>query len=521
MRIRSATGALASGLVLVLGASLGLSSTAGAVEADKPAVAAAKRALADAQDALHGTVGKPTRDATMALRDLWAAKDALSGADAAAAKKILSRPTDPGDDDYYGDGADVQTACGDNVCLHWVETGEQAATPAYAAETLATVDAVHETYVDGGYKPTLPDEGQGGSTKPDIYLAQIGVDGVYGYCTTDAEDFTDGYSVYAYCVLDNDYSVDEFGDTNTPTENMQVTAAHEYFHAVQYGYDAMDDGWVYETTATWAEDEVFDDVNDNWNYLPYGQLGNPDEAEYDLAGPGTPLDIYDLASYGNWIWIRYLTEKIPASTGIMPDLVREVWEGLDSTGGAPENYSMRSLQSVLAGHGTSVSEQFAQFSLENNTPGLTYEEGADADTPYPYPAYAFSPVQLTKNKKSVTKSLKLDHLTSGTGAFLPFAKGYSLKVIVDMTNKATGSRAGITVYKNTGEINRYWIKLSKKGNGSRTVPFASDKVAAVEVTLVNASDKMKRCGEIGDVFSCQGTGKFDNQKQELTVKAAK
>ncbi len=515
MRIRSATGALVSGLVLVLGASLGLSSTAGAVEADKPGAAAAKQALAAAQDALHGKAGKPTRDATMALRDLWASKGALTGADAQAAKKILSRPTDPGDDDYYGDGADVKSSCGTYVCIHWVETGDQAATPAYAAQTLTTMDAVHETYVDGGYKPTLPDEGQGGNTKPDIYLAEIGQDGLYGYCTTDASDFTDGYSVYAYCVLDDEYSPDEFGTANTPIENMQVTAAHEYFHAVQYAYDAMDDGWVYETTATWAEDEVFDDVNDNWFYLPYGQLGDPATTGYDLAGPGTPLDIYDFASYGNWIWFRYLTEKMPAETGIMPDLVREVWEGLDSTGGAPERYSMQSLRSVLAGHGTSVPEQFALFSLENNTPGLTYEEGVD----YPYPAYAFSPVQLSNNKKTVTKSVKLDHLTSGTGAFLPFAKGYDLKVIVDMTNKATGSRAGITVYMTNGQLKRYWIKLSKKGNGAKTVPFASNKVAAVEVTLVNASDKMTQCGEIGDFFSCQGIGKFDNQKQVLTVKA--
>ena len=31
-----------------------------------------------------------------------------------------------------------------------------------------------------------------------------------------------------------------------------------------------------EATATWAEDEVYDSVNDNLNYLPLGQLGRPD-----------------------------------------------------------------------------------------------------------------------------------------------------------------------------------------------------------------------------------------------------
>ena len=35
-----------------------------------------------------------------------------------------------------------------------------------------------------------------------------------------------------------------------PLDNMRVTAAHEYFHAVQYAYDGWDDTWIYETTAT-------------------------------------------------------------------------------------------------------------------------------------------------------------------------------------------------------------------------------------------------------------------------------
>lgn len=45
------------------------------------------------------------------------------------------------------------------------------------------------------------------------------------------------YDVSAYCVVDNDYAVEEFGVRNTPLENLQVTVAHEYFHAVQFAYD--------------------------------------------------------------------------------------------------------------------------------------------------------------------------------------------------------------------------------------------------------------------------------------------
>ena len=523
MRIKPAAGVLASGLVLGLAATLGVTTAAGAAADGRgadPAKKAAKQALAAAEDALSGAAEEPTRDASMALRELWVAKDALTGADAHAAEALLSRPTtEPQSnpyDIYYGDGVPVESACSEDLCLHWTEAeteNDDAATPEYAAETLASLQHVHDTYVDAGYKPTLPDEGQEGNTKPDIYLSNVGGLGLYGYCTSDAEDFTAGSAVYAYCVLDNDYAPEEFGTANTPIENMQVTAAHEYFHAVQYAYDAMDDTWVYEATATWAEDEVYDDVNDNWFYLPYGQLGDPESTGYPQAGPGTSLDLAGFNSYGNWIFYRYLTEKLTAEQGGMATLVRDIWRELDTTGGQADTYSLQAVSDVLADRGTTMETEYAQFALENNTPALTYAEGAA----YPTPAYAFEPVTVS-SRKPVSRTVTLDHLTSGTGAFVPSVKGEMLRVAVDMTDTETGSRAAVAVYDKAGHVDRSWITLNKEGKGSEQVPFSSDEVAFVEVTLVNASTRMTACGT--DEFwsySCGGFGEHEDQEQKVTV----
>ena len=527
MRSRTVTGALALGLVVSTAGTLGLTTAAGAAKDDRRAepaaqtTKAAKKALAVAEDVLSGDAKESTLDATMALRELWAAKDALRGADARAARTLLSRPTTEPEanpyDRYYGDGVPVESACSADLCLHWTEAENEngdAATPEYAAETLATLQRVHDTYVAAGYRSTLPDEGQEGNTKPDIYLSNIGGLGVYGYCTSDADDYTDGFALYAYCVLDNDYSPTEFGDANTPIENMQVTAAHEYFHAVQYAYDSMDDGWIYEATATWAEDEVFDDVNDNWFYLPYGQLGDPASTGYPLAGPGTSLDLFGFNSYGNWIFFRYLTERFAAAQGTMPTLVRDIWRELDTTGGRADTYSLQAVSDVLADRGTTTETQYAQFALENNTPAQTYEEGAA----YPTPAYAFEPVTLS-SRKPVSRTVTLDHLTSGTGAFVPSVKGDRLRVAVDMTDTRTGSMAAVAVHDKDGGVDRSWIRLNKKGKGSEQVPFASDTVAFVEVTLVNASTEMGACGtdELWS-YSCGGFGTHDDQEQKVTVK---
>ena len=81
----------------------------------------------------------------------------------------------------------------------------------------------------------------------------------------------------AYCVVDNNFTAAQFFQgTYAPLENLQVTAAHEFFHAVQFAYDAVDDQWFMESTATWMEDEIYDDVNDNLRVpAPTARCGKP------------------------------------------------------------------------------------------------------------------------------------------------------------------------------------------------------------------------------------------------------
>src|SRR5690606_38134581 len=111
---------------------------------------------------------------------------------------------------------------------------------------------------------------------------------------------------WAYCVVDNDYSPSEFR-SNTPLENLQVTLAHEYFHAVQFAYDFAEDGWFLEATAAWVEDEAFDDVNDNIQYL---------RAQSPLKQPQISMDKFGgLRHYGAWIFFRFLTERYPPEAG--------------------------------------------------------------------------------------------------------------------------------------------------------------------------------------------------------------
>jgi hypothetical protein len=517
MRRRTLAGSLGGTLALTLLLSFTLP---GAAQAGDPRgsqrEAAGKAALAHAQAVL---AGGSTGDVSMALRDLFRTADGLSGADLAHARALLARPTDPDDFFYNGDGVTDHSECGTYVCVHWTEEGVNASTQAFAEESLQIVEGIHERYVAAGYRSPVPDQGQGGDTKTDIYLADLGgTVGAYGYCTSDVDSegqptWVDGWTIAPYCVFDNDFA--EF-PWRSPEENLEVTAAHEYFHAVQYAYDANDDVWAYETTATWAEDELYDDINDNLQYLPYGQMGDPDAAQsYQGEGTLVPLD-YSGYPYGNWTWIRYLTEKYPTAQAGLPTLVRSFWQGLDTTGGAPARYSLQSLDRTLAQRGTSTAQEYAGFSTANRTPAQSYAEG---DT-YPTPALAFGPIALSRKEATSTQTLTLDHLTSGTGAFTPADKGAALKVRVDMAAPRTGSAAIALVLFKDGTAHRVPIALNNSGTGQVQVPFSSATVSRVEVTLVNGSSAMKDCGtDPYFSFSCAGFGEQDGRLATVRVQS--
>ena len=58
-----------------------------------------------------------------------------------------------------------------------------------------------------------------------------------------------------------------------PAVPASVTFAHEFNHLLQQNYDSFQDLWMFESTAVWAEEKVFPQINDYVNYVPrFAQL---------------------------------------------------------------------------------------------------------------------------------------------------------------------------------------------------------------------------------------------------------
>lgn len=510
----------------------------------------AEAALAEVREIFAGTpagsartaVSQHGREATLALRDLAVLKGALSGADRAAADAFLARPTQ-GSRDPFGDGYTVprrqmKYRCGLHVCVHFVKTSIDAVplkdtspdngTPDYVEFALKTLESVHTTYTTAGYKSPKKDwtskPHRGPNGKTDIYLVDIGNQSLYGYCTTDdPAAFTNpisSFDVSAYCVLDNDYKKAQY-PTNTPRENFKVTGAHEYFHAVQYAYDVLEDAWFMEASATWAEDEVYDAVNDNLLYLKHGQLGRP----------LTPLDKFtanepfpgNLFHYGNWIFLRYLTETFPTEQGRLPVLIRDVWNYVDAAdpdpGPDPDMYAIQAIETALTDRGTNFGDVYALFADAGRRRD-SFEEGV-ANT------YPLKPLAGTKTLSAAapgtSASSVLDHMTNATWRIVPHSSltgsAWVLDLAFNLDNLDRGSEAVVTVYPQVGAPEVTPVTLDATGAGQLQVDFGLNNVKYVEVTLVNASTTFSNCFVNSTPYSCSGKPTYENRSAVVNALA--
>jgi hypothetical protein len=409
---------------------------------------ALERALALADPArarrLFGSVARPDpREGMPILRELAARSGELPPAKRAQAERILARPTDRNDAIHGYRTRAARRVCGARICIWWVTRTSDAPAlrdrnrnriPDYVDTARIVFRDVWATEVGRfGYRRPLSDRrsrNHGPNTKLDVYLADVGAKGLYGYCTTDDPGRARRKSVSSYCVVDDDFSRRQFGGSATGVRALKVTAAHEFFHAVQYAYDWLEDLWLMEGTAAWVEDEVYDAINDNRQYLRTSPLAPRFHFKaVDYYHPD-PADVESNFKYGAWIFWRYLSEQYGR------DVIRSVWRRADAWRGMPDEYSAEALVSALRLRRLDFATVFSAFGMANIAPARSYEEGAAYPVPQPTTTavgpggvgetpvlmehlsndlYAFTPEDLPPSSR-LTITLKLPHADSRPGA---------------------------------------------------------------------------------------------------------
>lgn len=141
--------------------------------------------------------------------------------------------------------------------------------------------------------------GNGGNGYYDVYF--VDEDGIYGYAQPMSLVSSGSLRATSFLALST-WILDRPGD-------LEVTVAHEFFHAVQFSYDVFDEAFWMENTATWMEEQVYDDVNDYYNYLRYA-FDNPD----------IRLTSEEIYMYAHSIWPLFMSEKLD------PSIIQLIWE---------------------------------------------------------------------------------------------------------------------------------------------------------------------------------------------------
>jgi Family of unknown function (DUF6055) len=459
--------------------------------------------------AVYGPILHSSGSATMILRDLAVRLGGLTASDRKTAHAILARPTDSGDpqnDAWTVPEAALSPDCGPNICIHWVDSTSDApggpldtnGIPVYVDRALATAENVWNQEVGTmGYRAPLSDAAStdhGPDGRLDIYLNNLGPQSLYGYCTTDDPKVATlgdpgvSWDVSAYCVVDNNYAERIFRN-HTPIQNLKVTLAHEFFHAVQFSYDVGEDAWLMEGTATWMEDQVYTTINDNRQYLQNSQL------KY----PWVPLDHSASCcfQYGSWIWFRFLSETMGAG------VIQQIWDRADGATGGPDDYSTQAIRHVLADHHTTFRKKFASFAVWNKIPRQRYSEGKAGRYPTPIGSGSFALGAM--HTSTGWLAVKLRHMSS---IYVTFKPGRSdgprghLTVQFDGPRNGFGPEGRLMVFTRSGAVNVKTYKLNRNGDGSLRVGFGRGHVSRVVLIETNASTRFD-CWNAKQ-YSCQG-----------------
>lgn len=306
------------------------------------------------------------RELTPALHRLYLELPKLRGAERRRAERLLARPV-PGQGNAGESTYSTQEAapvCGTHFCIHYVATTGDAPPGGldYVNTMLREFENVYAVQNGQlGWRAPRSDAGRGGNDLTDVYIKNIGAQGIFGYSAADPGQR--GRQVAAYLVLDNDYSQAEYRNYPNFLEPLQVTAAHEYNHVLQFGYDAAQDTWLFEATAVWMEDKVYDGVDDYRNYLPEWARRSTQPLTQFLA-QGNNVKVYGDAVLNRWVETRYGAETI-----------RRLWEVSAET----RSFAPGAFDKALGEKGSNFVEAFSAFAADtaewraSNSP---FEEGA-------------------------------------------------------------------------------------------------------------------------------------------------
>ncbi len=340
----------------------------------------------------------------------------------------------------------------------WVETVAQ------------TLEKVRTDYVNLGYKaaPTVA------GAPYDVYLLNLAPQRLYGQTTSEVAQSSPGFAnaYSSYMELDNDYLdalyTGSTGGPYTALQSLQVSVAHEYHHAIQYGYNIFFDIWFAEATSTWYEDELYDSINQLYNYVPNWFFNS-------TLSLNTSTSTTTGGGYGRWIFNRYLAEQ--HGTGVITSAWNRLAD-LNSPGGSSDIPMIPVLETHLAAapYNTSLDTDFTGFAKR------VYERTWTSHVADIGRIHSYAPTAVISSYPASSLATRAHYSFS----FYKFTPSSIVPTLTIFLNKTSGIRT--VLYKKAGGV---ITEISQNVGGSYSVAgFGSLNPVTDEVVLliVNATN---------------------------------
>ncbi|MEO8612775.1 MAG: MXAN_6640 family putative metalloprotease [Chloroflexota bacterium] len=195
--------------------------------------------------------------------------------------------------------------------IHYTLVGTDAVKKDYVYQVAKTMEDVWHKQVVEMKWPAPPSDGHsGGDARMDVYLLDTLDDDGYGAMGSARPGYQYGdnpntaavehYASSTLLRLDNDFQ--ELASEDDPINLMRATAAHEFHHAIQHGYDIDDLAWYAESTSVWMETQTYPKNQDATGYIDYNY-------RYPELCLGTQSDPEEgMMMYGEWLLIQSLVD---------------------------------------------------------------------------------------------------------------------------------------------------------------------------------------------------------------------
>ena len=312
-----------------------------------------------------------------------------------------------------------------------------------------------------------------------VYLQQLASQRVFGITEPETNSnlnvILTGQSAQSSITIDNDFAElvfqNQIPGNDTPAvkslKALEITAAHEFHHAIQFFYNYFFETWYAEATSTWMEDETYDSVNQLYNY----------SSDY-LLTPSESLNTPADGGYSRWIFNRLITENHNSAA------IRSIWDKLRNTLSTNNsdipmipviNSALTSLQSDFPTEFTSFAKRFytQSWTSHTNELSLLYHVPLTIKATYSaYPVNSSSTVQPTAT------------LPAYSLAYYKFIPSSSAPINLNITFSATGGLKVTAFKKTTGNIITEY-PLTTNGGALTVDSFGVAGVAEAALVICN------------------------------------